>query len=294
MENTEIIESLDELILALDKAETQTAISDDAFREAVAKITYRPSIDQFPKDPFSPEYREKQLELYNNLTSNNYSTDKEHTPFNFGHEIGQPFPYGTRSANTVGETLIGHGHIIKDLPISPNSKILEVGSGYGTLAVHLAPMHVDLTCIDIDIRLLDFISHRISNYNHQTKFVHTDIPNYEPKGKFDVIIFHESFHHFHNHLSVINKLPSILSATGVIIFASEPIVPDICPTVPYPWGLRMDGLSLRCIRNFGWFELGFTRSYFLEMLASKNLVAHEKNIPGYHYTHIIEARPKTE
>jgi SAM-dependent methyltransferase len=155
-------------------------------------------------------------------------------------------------------------------------------------------MNVDLTCIDIDIRLLDFISHRISNYNHQTKFVHTDIHNYEPKGKFDVIIFHESFHHFHDHLSVINKLPSILSPTGVIVFASEPIVPDICSTVPYPWGLRMDGLSLRCIRNFGWFELGFTRSYFLEMLASKDLIAHEKSIPGYHYTHIIEARPKTE
>ena len=87
MENTEIIESLDELILALDKAETQTAISDDAFREAVAKITYRPSIDQFPKDPFSPEYREKQFELYNNLTNNNYSIDKEHTPFNLDTKL---------------------------------------------------------------------------------------------------------------------------------------------------------------------------------------------------------------
>jgi hypothetical protein len=52
----------------------------------------------------------------------------------------------------------------------------------------------------------------------------------------------------------------------------------------------MDGLSLRCIRNFGWFELGFTHSYFFEMLSSLGYTALEKNIPGYHYTHIVEAR----
>jgi len=293
METTEIIENLDELILALDKAEAQTTISDDAFREAVGRIIYRPSVSEFPSNPFSPEYREAQLELYNSITSSTYSTDKEQTPFNFGHEIGQPFPYGTRSANTVGETLIGYGHIVKNLPIAPKSRILEIGSGYGTLAVHLAPMHVDLTCIDIDIRLLDFISHRISNFNHQTKLVHTDIHNYQPKEKFDIIVFHESFHHFHDHLSVLQKLPNILSNTGLVIFAAEPIVPDICPTVPYPWGLRMDGLSLRCIRNFGWFELGFTRSYFHDLLAKQNFTVQEKSIPGYHYTHIIEARLQT-
>jgi 2-polyprenyl-3-methyl-5-hydroxy-6-metoxy-1,4-benzoquinol methylase len=190
MEITEVIENLDELILALDQAETKTAISDDAFREAVGKITYRPSISEFPSDPFSSAYRDKQLELYHNITKSDYSTDKEQTPFNFNHEIGQPFPYGTRSPNTVGETLIGYGHIIKNLPITSNCKVLEVGSGYGTLAVHLAPMHVDLTCIDIDIRLLDFIAHRISSYNHQVKFVHTDIHNYNPQDKFDIIIFH--------------------------------------------------------------------------------------------------------
>jgi len=98
----EVIENLDELILALDKAEAQTAVSDDAFREAVGKITYRPSIDKLPPDPFSSEYRDNQLELYNSITNNNFSTDREQTPFDFNHEIGQPFPYGTRSANTVG------------------------------------------------------------------------------------------------------------------------------------------------------------------------------------------------
>ena len=36
--------------------------------------------------------------------------------------------------------------------------------------------------------------------------------------------------------------------------------------VPYPWGLRLDGESIRSISEFGWMELGFSEDYFGELL----------------------------
>ena len=266
MSSVHIYEDIQELNRALDSAEEKTAISDDAFREAVAKIFYKPSLLDIPQDPFSTDYRHRQFALYETITGNTYSSRFEQVAFEFNYEIGQPYPYGTRSTNTVGDTLIGYGHIIKNLPLTPTSSILEVGSGYGSLSVHLAPMHVDLTCIDINRRLLDFVAHRIANFNHRVNFIQSDIHDFQSARKFDVVIFHESFHHCHDHHLVMHRISEILSESGVIIFAAEPIHSSLDIALPYPWGLRMDGLSLRCIRKFGWFELGFSKAYFFSML----------------------------
>ena len=103
-------------------------------------------------------------------------------------------------------------------------------------------MNFDITCLDIDSRLLDFVAHRIANFNHRVNFVHCDIHNYNPDRRFDIVIFHKSFHHYHNHQLVLKKMSKIVSDSGIIVFAAEPIIslPDIA--LPYPWGLRMDGV----------------------------------------------------
>ena len=51
------------------------------------------------------------------------------------------------------------------------------------------------------------------------------------------------------------------AAGGRVAFGSEPI-----GALQYPWGLRLDGLSLWSTRKYGWLELGFTRDYFFEAL----------------------------
>jgi 2-polyprenyl-3-methyl-5-hydroxy-6-metoxy-1,4-benzoquinol methylase len=285
-------EDIEELRNALDEAEKTTSISDDVFRQAVSTIFFKPQLEKIPDNPFSEEYRLVQLELYGKIAGKKYSSSFEQTPFDFSHEIRQPYPYGTRSVNTVGDTLIGYGYIIKQLPLTPASRVLEVGSGYGSLSVHLAPMHVDLTCIDIDRKLLDFVSHRIANFNHRVNFTQCDIHDFQTSTKFDVVVFHETFHHCYNHLSVMHKISEILSDSGVIIFAAEPIISTPHISMPYPWGLRMDGLSLRCVHKFGWLELGFSRTYFFSMLDKFGWSYEERSIPGYHYTHMVIAKRK--
>ncbi len=53
---------------------------------------------------------------------------------------------------------------------------------------------------------------------------------------------------------------------GFLVLGGEPIVPTGSFAVPYPWGLRMDGLSLWYIRRHGWMELGFEEGYFRSLL----------------------------
>jgi hypothetical protein len=42
-----------------------------------------------------------------------------------------------------------------------------------------------------------------------------------------------------------------------VLFASEPI-----QKLDYPWGPRLDGLSVWWSRTHGWLELGFDNAYF--------------------------------
>ncbi len=89
----------------------------------------------------------------------------------------------------------------------------------------------------------------------------------------DVIVFFESSHHCLEHVD-------ILSDDGIIVFAAEPIVPQDNPVVPYPWGLRLDTVSLRQIVINGWLELGFRRPYFLKILSDNGLSAEDQKLPG--------------
>jgi len=66
----------------------------------------------------------------------------------------------------------------------------------------------------------------------------------------------------------LKRLPGLLNPGGLVAFCAEPIVGDGTPWLPYPWGLRLDGLSLLAIRRWGWMEVGFCESYFKKLLRS--------------------------
>jgi hypothetical protein len=47
-----------------------------------------------------------------------------------------------------------------------------------------------------------------------------------------------------------------------VLFAAEPV-----QRLDYPWGPRLDGLSVWSSRTYGWLELGFDMQYFDAALA---------------------------
>jgi hypothetical protein len=91
--------------------------------------------------------------------------------------------------------------------------------------------------------------------------VTSDMVDYQADEPFDAAIFFESFHHCSDHLQMLRNLVHIVKEQGIVAFGSEPIV-----ALPYPWGLRLDGMSAWSIRKLGWLENGFTPRYFLNAL----------------------------
>ena len=124
----------------------------------------------------------------------------EETRFNFEEELRRPFPYGTQSSQTVGDYLMSYGYKIKTMNLPARAKILEIGSGYGTLAVYLAAIGFDVTCLDVSEALLSFVRQRTSHLYLQVHTICGDMLTVEINEKFDAIVFFEVFHHCADHI----------------------------------------------------------------------------------------------
>lgn len=279
------IDTLEELDGALHHAAAARLQSDDAFREALSSVIFRPAqlLGRVPSDPSSNEYRSVQLRLYEQLTQSTYDVVKEETQFDRAHMLRWPFPYVTRSATTVGNYLMMYGDLIKEMSLPAGAHILEMGSGYGSLTYQLASMGYRVTCADISEKLLEYVRTRCAGLPGAVDTIQCDMNDFSITGVYDAVIFFESFHHVLNHADLVRRMALCLQDNGILVFAGEPIVASDSQIVPYPWGLRMDGLSLWAIRRQGWLELGFRFDYFNGLL-SRSGWSHRRvpsvSIPG--------------
>lgn len=241
----------------------EAAKDDDHLRDLFEEY----SADYFtdlPEDPFSEEYKSQQLNLYKILARKEYAIENEITSFNIEEMSANPFPYCHQSFETVGDTLLAIGFLIKTMALPSTSKILEFGPGWGNTSIELARMGYAVTTIDIENNFTQLILSRarklaLKNIKALTgNFFDIDYLD----ESYDAILFFESFHHCADHNLLISKLSGALNPGGKIVFGAEPITKDF----PIPWGLRMDGQSLWAIRKNGWLELGFNRTYFTKAL----------------------------
>ena len=272
----ERLNTFDQMHAKMSHAAKMRAVSDDAFRQSLTSWYLSPKLfGPFPSDPFSPEFKAYQLDVYQRLAEQTYEVTNEETEFDFEQELKRPYPYGTLSANTVGSSLMGYGWVIKTMDLPAGARILEIGSGYGALTEHLAQTGYDVTCLDISASLLKFVQARNQD---PVKTICGDMATVEINGRFEAIIFNASLHHTLEHKAVIGRLESLLEPGGKVVFTAEPVVPKRSKFVPYPWGVRLDGLSVWTINKWGWMELGFQQSYFIRLLSDAGWHLNRYNI----------------
>ncbi len=258
-----VLRTLSELDRALDEADVAGRESDDALRAAFGTFEFRPSVDGLPPDPFSAAYRDYQFKLYEQIAGKPYAVSNEACAFLVDPAIATPFPYYTRSFQTVSDQLLMVGLIIKTMRLPPGASILEFGPGWGNTTVALARMGYSVTALDIESRFLEVIRGRCAGMPHPPELIAGDFSAAAGLGKsFDAVLFYECFHHCADHHRLLDDLARLVAPGGQAVFAAEPIT-DI---FPMPWGIRTDGESLWAIRRFGWLELGFRESYFRETL----------------------------
>jgi len=85
------------------------------------------------------------------------------------------------------------------------------------------------------------------------------------------------------------KAIEFLKPDGLLVLAAEPVVPARCDILPYEWGPRLDGETMRAIRMLGWMELGFTEGYLFELLRRNGLVFRRISSLETHWADLIVA-----
>src|SRR5205814_1545125 len=124
--------------IAFDRLDAELERVAEAFRRSnhegmAATSSFELSLDSSPPaDPWSPAYRDFQMELYRRISGRaSYSVDHERSDFDLASAIREPYPYLTRSTAEVGDHLIAIGYLIRHLGVTPPARIVELGPGWG-------------------------------------------------------------------------------------------------------------------------------------------------------------------
>jgi SAM-dependent methyltransferase len=266
--------TLEELDAVLARATALMGTAPDEARAVLDRIVLAlPTAP--PEDPFSDAYREWTWELYRTISGRTaYDTTHEASPFDLAAARERPFPYQTGSLALVGRDLVARGHLLECLaeaealardgaapaPSDP-LRVVEFGPGWGNLTGDLVATGLDVTAVEVDEKFCQLIAHRCTGPG-RVDVVQGDMLGFAADAPFDAAVFFESFHHCADHIALLHRLHDIVRPGGVVLFAAEPI-----QKLDYPWGPRLDGLSVWSSRTHGWLELGFDFAYFDRALA---------------------------
>ena len=221
-------------------------------------------------DPCSTPYRQAAMALYLSLRgraedgpAGGYDARRDEAPAT--PPPANPWtdlvPWSFRDAAMLSEHVLAWGHILSRLDLPPGGLVLEYGPGSGQLLLMLARTGYRVCGVDIDRQALDGIQDQA---RHLSLEVGTECAGFgEGFGdrRFDRILFYESFHHAFEFEALLRRLHDRLNPGGRVILCGEPVVAGQSAAMPYPWGPRLDALSVFCIRRFGWMELGFTHAF---------------------------------
>jgi SAM-dependent methyltransferase len=225
-------------------------------------------------DPYSPAYRDAAMDLYRLLRAapekNGYDPRRDERSDVAGTaDIWRDVtPWSFRDPRFVSEFLYAWGHILKLLELDPakGGSVLEYGPGSGQIVLLAARLGFAAHAVDIEPGFLSLIERQAAAMGLNIATECAAFGEGFGERRFDRIIFFEAFHHAFDWLRLLPRLRERLAEGGRLILAGEPIVGAPIASIPFPWGPRLDALSVFCMRRFGWMELGIQRGFFLDAL----------------------------
>lgn len=260
-------------------------------------LTHRLTPKLLALDPFSVDYKATVLQIYHDLRGSDdpYIVEQDEKsgltmPQNLFSDVS---PWNFRDTGLVSEFLVSWGQIMRALALPPgsNAKILEYGSGSGQLLLFLSRLGFQTSAVDIDVASLELVRAQANRMQLDIRTEQAAFGSGFDDETFDRIIFFEAFHHALDFGSLLIRLRQRLSPNGLLILCGEPIVGEYVPSVPYPWGPRLDGLSVFCIRRYGWMELGFTVAFLIEAFHRHGWLVEVQAVPNFGRATTYVAKP---
>ncbi len=251
-------------------------------------------------DPFDPAYRAAAMELYLSLrgrAEQGYVATRDEPP---GGELPRNLwtdliPWSFHDASMVSEHVLAWGHILSHLNLPAGGALLEYGPGSGQLLLMVARMGYRACGVDIDPVALEGIRAQAAHLDLALEAEQAEFGQGFDGQTFDTILFYEAFHHAFDFDKLLVRLHSRLKPGGRVMLCGEPVVATVTDGVPYPWGLRLDALSVFCMRRFGWMELGFTHDYLMQImrLTGWTPTFHPSSTSGRSAIYVLDASDRT-
>ena len=111
--------------------------------------------------------------------------------------------------------------ILSNIKISPNSKVLDIGSGAGRHALAFAEKGFDVTAVDLSEFLINFARKNAANAKLNVNFVHADFRTFKTNDKFDLAVnLFSSFGYFEKdeeNFSVLSTIYNTLKPGGYFV-----------------------------------------------------------------------------
>jgi SAM-dependent methyltransferase len=223
--------------------------------------------DIIDAEPESDEFMQFQMSLWSTVTGKTkYKplTDEANNNLDGVLSIVDFYPFVSKNTHEVGNYFTGVSNIFRNLGVNPPGKIVEFGMGWGHTTRMLASMGFDVTAVDIEKRFLNLLAPFSIQGSNPIEDICSSFTDYQaPDESVDAVVFFEWFHHCLEFHELIQNIKKMLKRGGRILFCAEAFYDE---WFDYPWGLRLDGHSIWAIRNFGWMELGFRKSYIAKIL----------------------------
>lgn len=248
-------------------------------------------------EPTGAAYREQMLRFWEAITarSDYQAASNEDTP-----EIGdldavfRPAFFASGDTRFAGGQLMAMGHILLRSGIAPGQRVLEYGAGFGLTALFFARLGAKVDTVDINPAFCRAVQTSADRYQVELH-PHVGEFGYNPAGvpgAYDLIFFYESFHHCLDFERVIPELRKLLTPTGRILMAGEPIFDALCPDMPYLWGFRLDWENVAVMRIRGWMELGFQKDFLIGQFDRAGFDCAEHRDPNSHWAQVYEFRQR--
>ena len=113
-----------------------------------------------PKDPFSKDYFDFQMDLYRRISGKDYSLELEKSEVIPSECLREPYKYLGFNPKLISNELQATSLLLRELDTNPGEKFIECGSGRGIITEQLCLSNLDLTVIEIDSNFCKIIKKR--------------------------------------------------------------------------------------------------------------------------------------
>ena len=248
-------------------------------------------------DPCAPAYKAQMLRLWETITNRTGydAVSNEDTPEIGGLDaVFRPAFYASADTHFAGGQMMAMGHILMRSGIGAGQRVLEYGAGFGQTALSFARLGAKVDTVDINPAFCNAVRTSAERYQVDLN-PHVGEFGFNPAGTphaYDLIFFYESFHHSLDFENLVGGLRNLLTPTGRVILAGEPIFDSPCADMPYPWGFRLDWENVAVMRIRGWLELGFQRDYLVGHFDKAGFDCTLHSDPNSHWAQVYEFRQR--